>query len=293
MHVRSVILMALISVAVPSVGGASQPTQPGEAYFGLNLIPSGQPRLGEVFPLRVMAGSAVGTKCIGEVRIQVPREVEVVSGDTFRTAHVSPRWMGPQDAEWTLRLRPSQVGRFTIRGTLRVSCGEPNSWRQETETLVDLDVRSDTTLVHGGYPTRYEQVVGGIRFRYGGARLERDSVSHQLVLRPGHMVRIDSSEALLKDDITDRPQLMDSPHAVCGDCVLSEPVRVRRAVTVGADGSVTWIEPPSAGELPEDPRIVAAAEEALKRFHFRPARGRGRAVADWAEVNVIVEPPPR
>ena len=31
---------------------------------------------------------------------------------------------------------------------------------------------------------------------------------------------------------------------------------------------------------------------ALKEYRFRPARGKGRPVADWAEVDVIVDPSP-
>ena len=265
--------------------------EPGVPYFGLNLRTAVVPHVGEIFPLRVTAGSSQhGVDCLGDVRIEVPSGIDVVGGDTSRKVHISS-WVEARDfdQEWVVSLRPSRTGKYQIRGTLRIPCGDPPTW-DETETLLDLDVRQDTTLVHGGYSTRFDQIRDGKRFRYGGGHLVRIDSTNALIFQRGHMVLIDSTEALLPDDVTERPQALHAPHGICRDCGLTAPRVVHYAVTVGTNGEVTWFEPPGGGQ--QDARIVAAAQYALKQYRFRPARGKGRPVADWAEVEVLVDPSP-
>ncbi|TMQ56742.1 MAG: hypothetical protein E6K76_12220 [Candidatus Eisenbacteria bacterium] len=275
-------------VVVPSIGWCHKPMEPGVPYFGLGLSISVVPHIGQIFPLRARAGSSQhGVDCLGDVRIEVPSGIEVLAGDTSRKVHVS-RWEREHfDQEWVVSLRVSRTGKYRIRGELRIPCGEPTVW-DESETLVDLDVRQDTTLVHGGYDTRFERIRDGKRFRYGGGHLVRVDSTNALIFQRGHMVLIDSTEALLPDDISERPLVMSAPHAKCPECGLVAPKALRFIVTVGSNGSVTWIESRPAAETPP---VLASAEQALKRYVFRPARAKGgRPVADWAEVEVIVEP---
>jgi len=264
--------------------------QSGEAYFGVGLRIGVTPHLGEVFPLRVTAESAQHAgDCPGRVRIAIPAGIEVVKGDTARDVHVSIRDMKHIDSEWLVFLRPVRTGQYQIRGTLSISC--PNGTGDETETLLDLTMRQDTTIVFGGYPTRFERVYGGSqRFRYGGVRAAPGEGTTGLVIKPGHMVFIDRSERVLSDNVVDHPEIAAVPTVHCGKCGLAAPTEVRFFVTVGNKGDVTWVEPrPALAE--EDTVLVATAKEALKTVRFVPARTKqGLAVADWAEVDVVVAP---
>lgn len=105
-------------------------------------------------------------------------------------------------------------------------------------------------------------------------------------------VVVDAPESWLADTHGTQidPEAIDKPAAVCADCGLNEPTALHFAVTVGTDGTVRWIEPRAPDAPPEDPRVLQAAESTLKNWRFRPARIGDRAIANWAEVDVVVRP---
>jgi len=275
---------ALILGAAPASGTQGDPPGwTGVPRFGLLLTIAEQPRLEEKFRIRVAAGGRARRDAVGEVHISIPPGIEVVEGDTARQIHPnppqSPLKIVPPDYEWDLYLRPSRMGKFLIQGWMRIYRETPQRW-DESESILEFDVRADTVIVSRfGHPIRHERIVDGRRFRYGGK----------------HMVLIDAPEPWLADAHGPQsdPEAIDRPEGVCPGCDLTEPKVLRYVVTVGTDGSVRWIEPRPPDAPPEDPRILEAAESAVKKWRFRPARFGDRAIANWAEVDVTVQPGPR
>ncbi|HEX7077847.1 MAG TPA: hypothetical protein VF363_05465 [Candidatus Eisenbacteria bacterium] len=265
---------------IADAASATQPMSPGQPGFALQLTVADQPKLGEPFRIRVAAGAVRALRnAIGTVHLRIPEGMAVVEGDTVRQCHPSYIWMGTQDNEWDIWLRPTSVGRSAIRGWFRIARGTPDDW-DETECVLDLDVHPDTVVVSRfSRALRFERVSSGLRLRYGWE----------------HMVLIDGPEPGLADlpGPRTRPEVIRHPQAVCGTCELASPKVVRCVVTVGADGRVRWIEPRPAYAPPEDSRVLKAAEDAVRRWRFRPAKIAGRAIADWTEVDVAVVPESR
>jgi hypothetical protein len=236
------------------------------------------PRLGEKFRIAIESGGQGLRDAVGKVHIEIPPGIDIVEGDTDREARANPEFGGPLRADWDLWLRPTRAGKFTIRGSISIPRGTANSW-DESECALDLEVRADSVIVpRFSRALRHERVADGLRFRYGGK----------------HMVLIDGPEPWLADAHGPQsdPEVIDRPEGVCAGCGLAEPRSLRYAVTVGTDGAVRWIEPRRPSAPSEDPRVLEAAENALKRWRFRPARIGERAIANWAEVDVVVQPGP-
>ncbi|HEX6030907.1 MAG TPA: hypothetical protein VFY90_05710 [Tepidiformaceae bacterium] len=282
MRSASAIWAVLISLVLASSAHASKAaTGTGEPRFGLLLTVANepQPRLGERFRIRVEAGGIGPRDAVGRASISIPDGFTVEEGDTGRDLHANARWGGGPRGEWDLYLRPTRPGKFTIRGWVRIPRSTPRSW-DESECVLDLDVRDDSVIVPRFSRTlRHERIVEGQRFRYGGQ----------------HMVLIDGPEPWLAEASgpPSDPEPIDTPVAECRDCGLTGPKVMRYAVTVGTDGSVRWIEPRRPDAPPEDSRVLAAGESALRRWRFRPARIGDRVVANWAEVEVSVHPSER
>jgi hypothetical protein len=287
-YISCLVLVTFIGLFWPASAGATQPNPPGWRaipHFGvlLTVAEDPVPRLGEKFRVRVDATSQAPRDVTGEVRIAVPSGIEVVEGDVARQIHPNPTQtptrIVPRDYEWDLWLRPTRAGKFTIRGHISIPGGAANSW-DESECALDLEVRADSVIVPRFSRTlRHERIADGQRFRYGGK----------------HMVLIDGPEPWLADAHGQQsdPEAIDRPEGMCVGCGLAEPKSLRYAVTVGTDGRVRWIEPRRPDAPSEDPRVLEAAENALKRWRFRPARIGERAIANWAEVDVVVQPGPR
>jgi len=261
----------------PSATASLPVSWPAAPRFGvlLTVADDPSPRLGEKFRIRVAAGGGTKT-AVGEVHIAIPDGFQVVAGDTSRQVHPSNNWMGPQDREWDLYLRPTRTGVSTLRGWIRIARAPSQGW-DESESVLDFDVRADTVIVRRfSRAIRHERVVDRQRFRYGWQ----------------HVVLIDGPE----EDVEGNRAAESSPQAIatqtgtCRGCGLTEPRAVRLVVTVGVDGTVRWIEPRPASAAPEDSRVIDAAEQAVKRWLFRPARLGDRAIPNWAEVEVTVLP---
>ncbi len=276
--VRMIVTVAVLLLSLAAaIGEASQGLLAGQGGFGLSMVVIGPVYLARPFPIMVDAWSTRhGKNTVAEVHITVPDGIDLIEGDTLRRPHVSHVWMGgPRDSEWELKLRPSRAGHYEIHGWLKIPRDRPDAW-DETDCLILMDVRPDTTLFTRGSATFVTRVGGNQRFAYGG----------------DHMVLLDQDGPRPPGPIISKPEPVDPPvMSECRDCGLTEPIIIKFAVTVGAGGRVTWIEPPRRGEKPFEPRVRAAAEEALRRWQFRAARTEsGRPVADWAEVDVVVKP---
>jgi hypothetical protein len=265
-------LIAGLLVAAPAL--ASEPFQQGEARFGVTFLFLDPPGLRRESRVLLEAGSGQHVRgTVGDVHISIPGGIELVSGDTLRHPHVSSLDPKSGDGRWEIVVRPIAAGHYLIRGYIKIPRARPDAW-DETERVLDLDVRADTTIA-STYTTYQRRIEDGQRFRYGGR----------------YMVLLDSGDAGDHGAITEGPQVFDHPAGVCGHCGLSEPKVIKLAVTVGRRGRVTWIAPRQESLVNDDPRVVAAAKTTVRRWRFRPARASdGQAVAQWAVVDVVVEP---
>lgn len=262
-------------------GSATKPFLPGEPRFGVSMSVRGAPRAGEALTVLVLAGSSQhGRSALGKVHIAVPAGIEIVAGDTTRQVHATGLWIGPIDPPWVLVLRATRPGKYVLRGSaVFASPQNPTSW-DEMEAELGLEVRPDTVLFDPwSHALRYTKMDHGRRFRYGWE----------------HMVLLEEPDPWFDETAKPRtaPAAIEQPTAVCHGCGLSGPEEVRCVVTVGTDGRVRWIEPRAASAPPEDARVVKAAEDAVRQWRFRPAQIAGRAISDWAEVEVTVVPESR
>jgi hypothetical protein len=89
--------------------------------------------------------------------------------------------------------------------------------------------------------------------------------------------------------INSRPELLKGSEIHCRNCGLSGEVMIPVVVTVGKNGSVTWIRPRPPAD-PIDPRIWAAVLEGLELYQFQPALSPEGPVADYADLRVRVVP---
>ncbi len=269
-----VMLVSVLLLGASAWG--SKDLEPGVARFGLSLLFLDPPSLGRESRVLVSSGSTGhGKGSVAEVHISVPQGIDLVSGDTLRHPHVSLRDPKSGDRKWEIVLRTTRVGHYVIRGYIRIPRNRPDAW-DEKDLLVELDVRADTAIVAGARSTFTRRIDGAQRFRYGGR----------------HMVLLDSGDAGDHGVITEEPVVLDRPPGKCGSCGLTEPKVIKLAVTVGRSGGVTWIEPRGRGVGEgDDASVLAAAEAAVRQWRFKPARAAdGQSVAQWAVVDVLVEP---
>jgi hypothetical protein len=213
---------------------------------------------------------------MGDVWLELPAGVEKLAGDLRRRVHLADLGRLPDDNEWPLVLRFSQVGRFELKGWLRAELGGREG-RFETDFVQPVEVRADTILYEASHPTRYEAVVEGQRYRYGG-----------WVVR----VPIDRSEGVLQSEISPRARVVKEEIAVCRGCVGDFPVLLPFCAFVGPEGGLRGAEfqqyEVSLADHPPPPGAVEAAREALTRWKFTAAQAKGRPVTDYVLVRVEV-----
>jgi hypothetical protein len=253
----------------------AKPVGEGEPGYGIDLLPTGSD-LGPGGVLQIVAttwsvrhpGSAVG-----DARILIPSEVQLEEGQTDRTVHPGRGWRGKPDKRWMIGVRLPGPGRYEFRGLLRIQ-GVASDEIDEAECVLAVEVQDGRIEVVRHEGVRFERLEGPDRFRYAGTC----------------MVAIDGPEEILPGDISSRPVLISSTHAVCQACAPPLPRVVRVIVTVGVDGRVRWVRPPRESDKQIGPEDWAAVVSALQRFEFRPAESRSRRIADWAAVDVSIVP---
>jgi hypothetical protein len=265
---------ALASVAVSTA--AANPGSEGEPAFGISgWFNSPPPRLdltGEIL-IRIWGEDAYDPPVTSVARISLPDGIELVSGDTVSVNQVVKRSRKRVERVMRLVIRPVRTGRYIIRGRLGIDAG-PERGADETEFLLPLEIGPDTpTEAHAPRVTRFETVRHGQRYRYAGP----------------YLVPIDSTQALLEEEITLKARPKEQEPARCPDCPGPLPAVVPFVVMVGSDGSVRetrYLDIQEEGAI--DPLVVTYAAEALARWKFEPARAKDLAVADYLIVRVPV-----
>ncbi|HYQ88535.1 MAG TPA: hypothetical protein VEU09_02790 [Candidatus Binatia bacterium] len=247
----------------------------GEPTFGISGWFKAPPRLSEEATLlvRIWGGDASDHPVTSVARISIPEGIEIVSGDTVSVARVDRHSRRRADRVVSLVIRAVRSGNYVIRGRLEIDEGEEHG-RDETDFILPLTLEPETLPVaQAPRATRYENVRHGQRYRYAGR----------------YLVPIDSTEALLEEEITAKPKPMAQDTASCHGCPGPLPAAVPFVVMVGSDGRVRdtrFLDIQEEGTI--DPNLVAAAGAALAHWQFQPAKAREKPVADYAVVFVPV-----
>jgi hypothetical protein len=266
----------LAAATIAASPAAAYPGAEGEPAFGISGYFQSPPRLNQPTSLliRVWGEDTYDLPVTSVARISIPDGIEVVSGDTVSVARV-PKRARKRRAERVFRLviRPTRYGSYLIRGWLGIDAGEERG-ADETDFFLPLEIQPDTVLyARAPRVTRYENVRRGQRYRYGGR----------------YLVPIDSTQALLEEEITLKAKASVQEAAHCPDCPAPLPIVVPFVVMVGSDGRVRetrFLDIQEVGTI--DPLAVTAAAEALARWQFEPARAKDRPVADYLVVRVPV-----
>jgi len=266
---------ALIVLSLGAPSARANPGAEGEPAFGISGYFKSPPRLNapSLLLVRVWGEDAYDRLVTSVARVSVPEGIEVVSGDTVSVDHVSRRSRRHAGRVLQIMIRPVTPGTYVIRGSLEIDAGAERG-ADETDFLLPIDVRPDTVIyARAPHATRFENVRGGQRYRYGGR----------------YLVPIDSTEALLEDEITEKPKPLTQEAAVCPGCAVPLPTVVPFVAMVGSDGRLResrFLDLEEQGTIASD--VVAAASGALARWTFEPARAGVRAVADYVVVRVPV-----
>jgi hypothetical protein len=247
----------------------------GEPAFGISGYFQTPPRLNEPTSIlvRVWGEDSYEQSITSVARISLPDGIELVSGDTVSVAHVYQRTRKRAQRVFQIVIRPVRPGSYTIRGWLGIDAGEERG-ADESDFNLTLDIGPDTvTYARAPRPTRFENVRHGQRYRYAGR----------------YLVPIDSTQALLEEEITEKakPELREP--AICPGCPGPLPTVVPFVVMVGSDGRIResrFVDMQEEGTM--DQALVGAAAQALRRWEFEPARAGNRAVADYVVVRVPV-----
>jgi len=279
---RVAVLVLLACVAAVSIAAAPARAgigAEGEPSFGISGYFKTPPRLGQATTLlvRVWGEDSYDVPVTSVARISIPEGIRVISGDTVSVAHVN-RWMR-RLAQRLIQIviRPERPGRYLIRGWLGID-GGPDHGADETDFLLSVVLEQDSVIyAHAPRVTRFENVRHGQRYRYAGR----------------YLVPIDSSQALLEEDITSKAKAKSQEEAYCSGCPGPLPTLIPFVVMVGSDGRIResrFLDMQEEGST--DPSIVAAASAALQRWEFSAARAGDRAVADFLVVRVPVKGSP-
>jgi hypothetical protein len=269
------LLFAGLAFSLHGQPARANPGAEGEPAFGISAHYVGAPRLLKPTPLRirVWGEDTYGRPVVSVVRVSVPDGIEVVSGDTVHVTRVSNRGRRQAERRSSIVIRPTKLGSYVIRGSLRIDAGEDRGV-DETEFVLPLEVRADTVLyARAPRVTRFENVRGGQRYRYAGR----------------YLVPIDTTEALLEEDIDQKPRPSRQEIALCPACPGPLPTVIPLVVMVGSDGVVRetrFLDLDEQGAV--DPASVEAARRAVEKWVFEPARAGDRPVADYTVVRVSV-----
>jgi hypothetical protein len=275
MKAAAIWVVALAILPIAASTARAQLGNEGEPAFGISGYFRTPPRLNEATTIlvRVWGEDSYEQSITSVARISLPDGIELVSGDTVSVAHVYHHSRRHAERVFQLVIRPVRPGSYVIRGWLGIDAGEERG-ADESDFYLSLDIGPDTvTYARAPRPTRFENVKHGQRYRYAGR----------------YLVPIDSTQALLEEEITDKakPELREP--AICPNCPGPLPAVVPFVVMVGSDGRIResrFVDMQEEGTM--DPALIAAAAQALKRWEFEPARAGDRAVADYVVVRVPV-----
>jgi hypothetical protein len=274
-------LAGIAALAALTILASSSPARAGygaegEPAFGISGYFQSEPRLGQPTTLlvRIWGENTYDVPVTSVTRISIPDGIELVAGDTVSVAHVDRHSRRKTERVMELIIRPTRYGDYRIRGGLAIDAGEEHG-RDETDFYLPLTIRADT-LTYGRAPrsTRYENVRHGQRYRYGGR----------------YLVPIDSTQALLEEEITVKPKATVQQAASCHTCPGPLPTVVPFVVMVGADGRMResrFLDIQETGTI--DPALIAAASHELASWQFEPARAGSLPVADYLVVRVPVK----
>lgn len=259
-------LLTAVSLAV-SVGlsFASKGLPEGAARFSVYLSVSQGLDRSDEFVVNVWSWFPPNAKRPALVRVDVISGAQVVHGEIEHEVTDS-------GGSFPVRLRRAGTEPIELRCTLRLPGEGPSSYYLARSLLV-MRVEGNQLVETQNRLLQQIGVLNGIRFRYGAE----------------YPVVVDEDETESPVEFSARPQLLRASTAKCESCGLKGPIDVEAVVTVGRDGSVTWIRPKPLGEGIEN-EVWEAAKRELMGFRFQPALSRGKAVADYAIVSVKVLP---
>jgi len=265
--------VALVSMAAsPALAGLGAE---GEPSFGISGYFKTPPRLGQATTLlvRIWGEGSYDVPVTSVARISVPEGIRVISGDTVSIAHVNQWSRKRAERLIPIVIRPERPGRYLIRGWLGIDAG-PDHGADETDFFLSAILEQDT-VAYSRAPrvTRFENVRHGQRYRYAGR----------------YLVPIDSTQALLEEEITSKAKPRSQEEATCPGCPGPLPTAIPFVVMVGSDGTIResrFLDMQEEGTT--DPSLVAAANQALQRWEFSAAQAGDRAVADFLVVRVPV-----
>ena len=249
----------------------------GEPSFGISGYFKSPPRLNEPTTLlvRVWGEDSYDVPVMSRARISLPEGIQVISGDTVSVAHVDRHTRHRAERLVELTIRPVRYGSYVLRGWLSINAGEDRGV-DETDFHLPFTIEPDSThYAHAPRPTRFENVRHGQRYRYGGR----------------YLVPIDSTQALLEEEITAKPHATHQEAAACHGCEGPLPTIVPFVVMVGADGKLResrFLDIQEQNQGTTDPAWIEAAKQALVKWEFEPARAGALPVADYLVVRVPV-----
>jgi hypothetical protein len=271
------IVITILLLAVPTATPArANLGAEGEPTFGISGWFKTPPRLNEDATLlvRIWGGDGYDHPVTSAARISIPEGIQIVSGDTVSVARVDRHSRRRAERVVSLVVRPVRAGSYVIRGRLEIDAGEEHG-TDETDFNLPLALEPDTLpVVQAPRVTRYENVRHGQRYRYAGR----------------YLVPIDSTQALLEEEITQKPKPTVEGVASCHGCAGTPRVLVPFVVMVGSDGRIRdsrFLDLQEEGTT--DPNLVAAASAALAHWEFEPAKAGAVPVADYVVVRVMVE----
>jgi len=248
----------------------------GEPSFGISGYFQSAPRLGQPVTLlvRVWGEDTYLEPITSVARVSVPEGITVLSGDTVTVAHVDRYTRKRAERLAPITIRPDRYGTYTIRGWLGIDAGSLHG-SDETDFLLNFTIQPDNeTYDRAPRTTRYENVRNGQRYRYAGR----------------YLVPIDSTQALLEEEITSKPRARDQEAAACHTCPGPLPTVVPFVVMVGSDGTMResrFLDIQEEGTV--DAMLVSAARSALTAWTFEPAKAGSLPVADYVVVRVPVK----
>jgi len=266
----------LLFVAAPAPPARANVGAEGEPTFGISGWFKNPPRLNEEATLlvRIWGGDAYDHPSTSVGRISIPDGITIVSGDTVSVARVDRHSRRRAERVVSLVLRPTRPGSYVIRGRLEIDAGEEHGTDQ-TDFNLPLTLDQDApVVVQAPRVTRYENVRHGQRYRYAGR----------------YLVPIDSTQALLEEEITEKPKPIVEGVAACHGCAGPPKVLVPFVVMVGSDGRIRdsrFLDIQEEGTT--DSNLVAAASAELSQWQFEPAKAGATPVADYVVVRVMVE----
>ncbi len=271
----ALLLCALAAASIAATPARAGIGAEGEPAFGISGYFKSPPTLDQptTLEIRVWGESEYLPPATSVARISIPDGIALVSGDTVSVVHVDRKTKRRPERVFQLVIRPVRYGSYLIRGWLAIDAGEMHG-ADETDFYLPLTIQPDSvTYARAPRSTRYENVRHGQRYRYGGR----------------YLVPIDSSQALLEEEITVKAKPTVQEAASCHDCPGPLPTVVPFVVMVGSDGRVResrFLDIQEQGTT--DPALVAAASAALSRWEFEPAKAKGLPVADYVVVRVPV-----